>query len=157
MITKYESLVSVGAILALVLGIIGGIVSSILGSAIGFVGYILIYVGIGKIIEKVKAGYYPSVQQQLIQQIGQGILKSNGNAYITLLSQVQGTITSVTLNNQSAISITPQTLNIGKNDIIVNFDGIVNSLVAGYTYTITLTISVGNNIITAYANVIYQP
>lgn len=140
---------------------VGGILVAIPIDIISFIGYILSYIGLGRVIDKVRSGFSPmgygvAYQQAPVQQVGQGTIRSDGNAYITLSSQVQGTIVSAVLNNMPARSINPSMLNMGINNVVINFGSVVG-LTPGYTYTITLTINTGANVITVYANVVYQP
>ena len=129
---------------------IGGILVII----IPFVGYILTYSGLGKIIERPLA---PPSQPQ-IYQVGQGTIGGDGSAKITLYSNTQAVIMSARIEGTTLASanINPAVLQPGQNEITIKFDN-VSSLTPGGNYLITLFIKIGENIIEIKAVAIYQP
>lgn len=137
----------------------GGILMIIpIFSLLPLIGFILSYIGLGNVINKVKSGYYTiTTSQPLIQQEGIATIKSDGTVITILISQVQGIIRTAILNNQSAISINPSVLNVGRNEIMIDFNGVVQNLVAGNKYVISLSVDIGGNIITIYLDAVYQP
>lgn len=174
---------------------IGGILAAIPFDLISFIGYILAYLGLGKIINMVSMGGYPmqggyqvppsyppySYPQQYqpqnpqqpvyppytssptypqkpqFYQVGQGVIRSNGYAQLTLYASTQGTLVSASIQSPSlpASYINPITLNPGNNEVTIYF-GNVSSLQLGQQYSIIITINSGGNIVTVNAIATYQ-
>jgi len=150
---------------------IGGILVAIIVTA--FIGYILAYVSLGGILDKLKSGsfvpsptysqpgtQYPGTQPTFSQpsniyQIGTGNLKANGEAYVAIYSPTPIQIVSAEIVGTSMISssITPNLLSPGSNNVTINF-GTITGLLPNNTYTIKLTLANGQTIDTIVA---YQP
>ncbi|BFH74799.1 DUF973 family protein [Sulfurisphaera javensis] len=146
---------------------------------ISFIGYMFAYYGLSKIINKLSLTNYPtpimaqnpvqliqqpSYGQQLQQtyvnqfsQIGQGVIKSNGYAQLTLYSPTTAVIASAQIQGTSLVSnnINPVFLNPGNNDIVINFGNLPN-LIKGNQYIITLYISTNGNLTTINSIAYYQ-
>ena len=141
---------------------IGGILAAIPIGIISFVGYIIVYVGLGKIKPM------PTIQPQIplsqpsyppqIYQVGQGIIRGDGNARVSLYSATQATVLSARIEGTTLASanINPAVLQPGQNEITIKFDN-VSSLTPGGSYMITIVVNVGGNISEIKANAIYQP
>ncbi|MCI2415153.1 MAG: DUF973 family protein [Candidatus Aramenus sp.] len=139
-------LYEVGSIYQDTLTEVGGIVSIF----VGFIGAILVYVGLGKVLQKLSA--YATAGPTVTAQ---SVIRGNGIATLTFYSQYQGTILSVQIlgtNYITAVAM-PSTVAVGNNAITVNFNGPV-SLSSGMTYTVRVNLSNG-----AYIDVqaVYTP
>ncbi|WP_236749101.1 DUF973 family protein [Acidianus manzaensis] len=156
---------------------IGGILAAIPFDLISFIGYIISYIGIGKIINMVSSGTYvanPSYQAGYSQpysqypqqypsqapqfyQVGQGIIRSNGYAQLAIYASTPASIISANIQGTPLTSsnINPNMLNQGNNYLNIFF-GNTSSLQIGGQYTITITINSGGNIITINAIATYQ-
>ncbi|AKA74574.1 DUF973 family protein [Saccharolobus solfataricus] len=149
-----EGTVKIGGILVLV--------GSIIADLLSFIGFLLIYIGLGKIKPQQTLGMQqPYVSQPMVPQvyqIGQGVIRSNGYAYISLYSSAPANIISAKIEGTNIISttITPITLQTGNNEVTIFF-GNVQSLAPNTTYIITLTINIGGNIINISTVASYQP
>nr|WP_256202732.1 DUF973 family protein [Sulfuracidifex tepidarius] len=123
---------------------IGGILVATL--ILGFIGLIMVYVGLGEVQKNVGTyGYTPQSGQSQLYQVGVGTLK-DGVATFTVYSSQQLMIYSASLlgTQYYTNSVTPNTLNPGNNNVMVNF-GNVSGLTQG-PYTIRLTLSNGQNL-----------
>lgn len=110
---------------------VAGILVAIPLPIIPFIGYILSYVGLGRITENLK------LEEPLISQTEQGIIKG-GKAYISLSSNVRGKIKSAQVEGQLVKSIIPEIITPGDNNLVIDLSNL--SLVLGKTYVIILTI-----------------
>ncbi|MEM3204256.1 MAG: DUF973 family protein [Saccharolobus sp.] len=153
--------------------VIGNILSiipylDIMGAILVFIGYILVYSGLGSVITMLsKTSPQPYMQQSTLStqippqpsaplsQIGTGKLSSNGIAEVTIYSQVAVQILSAAIlgTNNITSDIFPAQLNIGYNNVKINFK-VSLSLVAGNLYIIQLLLSNGQTLNTV---VTYQP
>ncbi|QXJ34976.1 DUF973 family protein [Saccharolobus shibatae] len=135
---------------------IGGILIIIPIDILNFVGFILAYVGLGRVRPLPTPTQQPSVPQ--VYQVGQGTIRNNGYAYVTLYSSTPATIISAKIEGANIMSsaINPTVLQIGNNEVTIFF-GNVQSLAPNTTYIITLTINIGGNIINISTAVVYQP
>ncbi|ACP44796.1 Protein of unknown function DUF973 [Sulfolobus islandicus Y.G.57.14] len=135
---------------------IGGILIVIPIDLINFVGFILAYVGLGKVRPLPTVAQQPLVPQ--VYQVGQGTIRNNGYAYITLYSSTPASIISAKIEGANIMSsaINPTVLQIGNNEVTIFF-GNVQSLAPNTTYIITLTINIGGNIINISTTAVYQP
>ena len=167
-----ESTTKIGSILLLI-GIVLDFLlllpsdASILAAAIIFVSLILIYVGLGKInpmrpimqpAPLFQQTYQPpTIQQPTIQQpssipqttpqiyqVGQGVIRGDGLAFITLYTSAQAMITSVRVEGvtMNAVMVNPVILQPGQNAIVIKFDN-VSQLIPGNSYTIVIGLKVG--------------
>ncbi|ACP37377.1 Protein of unknown function DUF973 [Sulfolobus islandicus M.14.25] len=135
---------------------IGGILIVIPIDLINFVGFILAYVGLGKVRPLPTVAQQPLVPQ--VYQVGQGTIRNNGYAYITLYSSTPASIISAKIEGANIMSsaVNPTVLQIGNNEVTIFF-GNVQSLAPNTTYIITLTINIGGNIINISTSAVYQP
>jgi len=147
----------------------GGILVAIIITA--FIGYILAYVSLGNIINRLKSGsmatstfptYGQSTMQQPmtsqpgnIYQIGTGNLNAYGEAHIVIYTPSPIQIISAEIVGTSMISssITPNLLSSGSNNVTINF-GTITGLLPNNTYTIQLTLGNGQTIDTIVS---YKP
>lgn len=165
---------------------IGGIL--IMTLIIDFIGYILAYVGLGEIIrsggvpiQQYPQPYYqqpypqqpyqpypqpyqqqPTMPSQAPSQVGQGIIRNNGYAQVTLYSPTQASITSAFLiaggSQIPAISITPSSLFAGNNEVTFYFGNNIPPLQSGQNYQIVINLNTQSGTVTQIvANVTYQP
>ncbi|MBB5255056.1 DUF973 family protein [Sulfurisphaera ohwakuensis] len=154
---------------------VGGIlvVLSIITDLLGFIGYILVYVGLGRVVNNLPITtsapmqtYYPpttpipqpSTQAVQIYQVGQGVLRSDGYAQFTLYTTTQTTIVSASIEgtNLQATYINPIILQAGNNNITAYF-GNISNLTPGTTYIINLTINAQGNMMNIKVTIVYQP
>ncbi|QIW23943.1 DUF973 family protein [Sulfolobus sp. S-194] len=154
---------------------VGGIlvVLSIITDLLGFIGYILVYVGLGKIVNNLPIStsapmqtYYPPAtpmpqlgpQALQVYQVGQGVLRSDGYAQFTLYTTTQTTIVSASIEgtNLQATYINPIILQAGNNNITAYF-GNISNLTPGVTYMINLAINAQGNMMNIKVVVVYQP
>ncbi|QXJ31985.1 DUF973 family protein [Saccharolobus shibatae] len=135
---------------------IGGILIIIPIDILNFIGFILAYVGLGRVRPLPTPTQQPSVPQ--VYQVGQGTIRNNGYAYVTLYSSTPATIISAKIEGANIMSsaINPTVLQIGNNEVTIFF-GNVQSLAPNTTYIITLTINIGGNIINISTAAVYQP
>lgn len=143
-------------ILGGIIALIGGILIVIPIDLLNFVGFILAYVGLGKVRPLPTVAQQPLVPQ--VYQVGQGTIRNNGYAYITLYSSTPASIISAKIEGANIMSsaINPTVLQIGNNEVTIFF-GNVQSLAPNTTYIITLTINIGGNIINISTTAVYQP
>ena len=157
---------------------IGGILAAIPIGIVSFIGLILVYIGLGKIkpmgtvMPPVQPGYPPysinpmgpSMPQtqpnypQQIYQVGQGIIRGNGYAQISLYSSSQATILSARIEGTtlSSVYVNPVVLQPGQNELTIQFSN-VSSLTPGSNYLITLVVNIGGNVSEVKAVAVYQP
>mgnify|MGYP001770670386 CR=1 FL=1 len=138
----------------------GGILSIILG----FIGYILVYIGLGSVMRNMSSGspqpYYTPQQpyaQAQVYQVGQGVLRPDGYASFTLYSPYQAKIVGGYIEGYgiSATNFTPDVLSPGTNNVTAYF-GNVGALQHGVTYVIVLTVEVQGSTTYVRVNVAYQ-
>ena len=138
----------------------GGILSIFLG----FIGYILVYIGLGSVIRNLSSGYpqpYYAPQQSYgqaqVYQVGQGVLRPDGYASFTLYSPYQATIVGGYIEGLgiSAASFAPNVLFPGNNSVTAYF-GNVGALQRGVTYVIVLTVNVQGSTTYVRVNATYQ-
>ena len=167
---KYnESLVNAGAILNII-------------PIVSIPGTLITAVGLTRVINKAKSSQIiiaqplqpfsptnvsqPIAQQsqplspinipQLVNQIGLGVIKDNGEISLTLYSQVQGTIILAKIEGTSYFSVLSIPLQVGYNNVIINM-GMKLNLVKSAIYKITLVISTPSATIPITVDVIYNP
>ncbi|QXJ35462.1 DUF973 family protein [Saccharolobus shibatae] len=131
---------------------IGGILSAIPLYILPFIGYIISYVGLGNIKQRLTQ---PAYTQPIVYQLGQGTLDRNGYAKFQLYSSTNATIVSAIIegtNIQTSVAIPLQP---GNNAIVIYF-GNVSSLTLGGIYTINLTINIMGNIQNVKVVIAYQ-
>ncbi|QGA54032.1 DUF973 family protein [Sulfolobus sp. E5-1-F] len=135
---------------------IGGILIAIPIDLLNFIGFILVYVGLGRVRPSPMVTQQPLVPQ--VYQVGQGIIRNNGYAYITLYSSSPASVISAKIEGANIMSsaINPTVLQIGNNEVTIFF-GNVQSLAPNTTYIITLTLNIGGNIINISTAAVYQP
>jgi hypothetical protein len=116
----------------------------------------LAYVGLGKVRPLPTVAQQPLVPQ--VYQVGQGTIRNNGYAYITLYSSTSASIISAKIEGANIMSSTiyPTVLQIGNNQVTIFF-GNVQSLASNTNYIITLTINIGGNTINISTTAVYQP
>ena len=131
-------------------------------------GYILTYLGLGKIGQVVtqssldwkkatgKGVVITLSSQPQIYQVGQGIIKSNGAATITLYSPTQATILSARIEGTkiTSVNINPIVLQPGHNNVTIQFND-VSSLVPYTNYNIILVVNIGGKIAEVRATASY--
>jgi len=134
---------------------------------IPFIGYILTYSGLGKIktmaLPPSSPSYFQTQPTQTnyppqIYQVGQGIIRGNGYAQISLYSSTQATIVSARIDGTglSSVNVNPVVLQPGQNEVTIQFNN-VSSLTPGSNYIITLVVNVGGNISEVKVTAVYQP
>ena len=91
-----------------------------------------------------------------IYQVGQGIIRGNGIAQISLYPSTQATIVSAKIEGTSlsSFNVNPIVLQPGQNEIQFND---VSSLTSGSNYLITLVVNIGGNITEIRVTAVYQP
>ena len=138
----------------------GGILSIVLG----FIGYIMVYVGLGNVMRNLSSGSpqpYSTPQQPYAQaqvyQVGQGVLRPDGYASFTLYSPYQAKIVGGYIEGYgiSATNFTPDVLSPGTNNVTAYF-GNVGALQHGVTYVVVLTLDVQGSTTYVRVNVVYQ-
>ena len=148
---KYnENLVNIGAILSII-------------PVISILGTLITALGLTKVVNRVKISQMLIAQQvspinvsQLIQQVGLGVIKDNGEIFLTLYSQIQGAIVSVKIEGTPYFSTLSIPLQIGNNNIVINLGTTLN-LVKSYIYKIILSVSTSSGIISITTDTIYNP
>ena len=150
------------------------------------IAFILLYIGLGKIYliktpmpptqptypmnnmnpvttsaSPVQPSYSQLPQTQpspQIYQVGQGIIRGNGFAQVSLYSTTHATILSARIDGTtlSSVNVNPVVLQPGKNDLTIWFSN-TNSLIPNANYFITLVIDIGGNISGIRAAAVYQP
>ena len=144
-----ESLVKIGGILVIFIPLIG---------------YILTYYGLGKIsyvtghssLTNIITRTITLPSQPQIYQVGQGTIRSNGIAKITLYSPTQATILSAKIDGTklTSVNISPAVLPSGHTEVTIQFNDI-SSLIPYTIYQITLTVNIGGNITEIKTNASY--
>jgi len=144
-----ESLVKIGGILVIFIPLIG---------------YILTYYGLGKIsyitghssLRNIITRTITLPSQPQIYQVGQGIIRDNGAARITLYSPTQATILSAKIDGTklTSVNISPNVLQPGHTDVTIQFNDI-SSLIPYTIYDITLTVNMGGKTTEIKANASY--
>jgi len=129
---------------------IGGILIII----IPFIGYIIAYTGLGNVT--VPPPTPPS--QPAIYQVGQGTIRGDGSAKITLYSNTQATLLSARIEGTTitSVNINPVVIQQGQNEITIQFSD-VSSLTPNLNYLITLVANIGGNVTEVKAVAVYQP
>jgi len=148
---------------------IGGILVAIPISIISFIGFILAYIGLGNVkpmgtvAPYVQPNYSPMGIQTIqpayqIYQVGQGIIRGNGYAKISLYSSSQATLLSARIEGTTSTSVyvNPIVLQPGYNEVAIQFNN-VSSLTPGSNYLVTLVVNIGGNVSEVKATAIYQP
>jgi len=140
---------------------VGGILAAIPIGIVSFIGYILVYVGLGKI--RPMPAFQPIPLSQpgyasQIYQVGQGIIRGDGYAHIYLYSNTQAVVTSARIEgtNLTSFNINPAVLMPGQNEITIKFDN-VYQLVPGTNYVIVIAVNIGGNMSEVRASAVYQP
>ena len=148
---------------------VGGILIIIPG--INFVGWILLYISIDDVVNKIRGGFMPSqpgyqqpyqpyspqpsyqTPQQFVSvyQTGNGQLTEDGRALFSLYSTAQMQILSASIDNTTIVvgpdKIIPQTLIQGNNNVTIQFPPLTNlGFIKQNVYTITLTLANGQSI-----------
>ena len=138
----------------------GGILSIVLG----FIGYILVYVGLGNVMRNLSSSSpqpYSTPQQPYAQaqvyQVGQGVLRPDGYASFTLYSPYQAKIVGGYIEGYgiSATYFTPNVLSPGTNNVTAYF-GNVGALQRGVAYVVVLTLDVQGSTTYVRVSVAYQ-
>jgi Protein of unknown function (DUF973). len=138
---------------------IGGILAAIPIGFISFVGFIVTYLGLGEVNSRLTTipaqlpqapqtqTTQPVPQQILVYQVGNGVLRGN-IATLTLNSSGQVTIIGVTIEglNQSAMTIQPNVLMRGDNQITVTFPPLPPSP-QGMQYRLRIGLADGSSIL----------
>ena len=173
-----EGTTKIGGILVAIPVIWGMILLAIPVLFVSFIGYILVYIGLGKIKPMAmvalpaQPGYAPNSINPMctpmpptqpnyppqIYQEGQGIIRGNGYAQVSLYSTTQATILSARIEGTtlSSVNINPVVLQPGQNEVTIQF-GNVSSLTPSTTYLITLVVNIGENMSEVKATAVYQP
>jgi len=147
---------------------IGVVIAIVMFASIfSIIAFILIYKSLNR-MKSMSAFTLPSFQQTYqslpvtqqpltqIYQVGQGIIRGDGTAYITLYSSTQATIITTRVEG-IALNITmmnPVILQPGQNPIIIKFDNVFQ-LIPGNSYTILFTLMIGMNKIEVKAMATY--
>lgn len=136
-------------------------------------GFILVYLGLRRVhgpppqqVQPKQQARQPVTQQTpfalqtqpvpQIYQVGQGTIRGNGIADISLYSNVQAVVLSARIEGTTFASANQVVLQPGTNSFSIKFNNIPQ-LVPGNTYLITLVINVGGNIMELKATAVYQP
>lgn len=164
---------SIGGIV-LILGVIIFIFKLEYGGLLAFIGLIITYIGLGKLsaMKKLVTAPPPTQASSTPSETTSstnvssssptpniithgGILRSNGEAFIAVSSDIEEEIlSSIILNTDySTNEITPKKLSKGYNSIKINFNTNLQQLTLGNTYTIRLISANGRNI---DINVVFQ-
>ncbi|ACP44636.1 Protein of unknown function DUF973 [Sulfolobus islandicus Y.G.57.14] len=164
---------SIGGIV-LILGVIIFIFKLEYGGLLAFIGLIITYIGLGNLSAMKKlvtappstqASSTPSETTSSTNVSSSsptpniithgGILRSNGEAFVAVSSDIEEEIlSSIILNTDySTNEITPKKLSKGYNSIKINFNTNLQQLTLGNTYTIRLISANGRNI---DINVVFQ-
>ncbi|MFP3233665.1 MAG: DUF973 family protein [Sulfolobaceae archaeon] len=129
---------------------------------LGVIGFIVLYLGLGSVLNSLKSGTFPGVttgatvipSQAGVYQQGQGTIRG-GIAYITLYATAPVGISYASIQGTNyyatQFSISPQQLMQGINQVVINFGNI--SLTPGMQYTIIIGLSNGTAV---YATVVAQ-
>jgi len=147
--TYEQSLVKIGGILVIFIPLIGYILTFF---GLGKVSYITGHSSLTNIITRTIT--LPSQPQ--IYQVGQGTIRDNGTAKITLYSPTQATILSAKIDGTTitSVNISPNVLPPGHTEVTVQFNDI-SSLIPYNVYEITLTVNMGGKITEIKANASY--
>ena len=166
-------------IIGTVLSLIPSSATVLIGALISFISLILIYVGLGGIkpmsaimsptplpqstYQPPTAIQLPTVPQTLptspqVYQVGQGVIRADGSAFITLYTSTQAIITSVRVEGikMNAVMVNPVVLQPGQNAIVIKFDN-ASQLAPGNSYVITIDMNVGGNLVEIKAVANYYP
>ncbi|ACP37239.1 DUF973 family protein [Saccharolobus islandicus] len=164
---------SIGGIV-LILGVIIFIFKLEYGGLLAFIGLIITYIGLGNLsaMKKLVTAPPPTQASSTPSETTSstnvssssptpniithgGILRSNGEAFIAVSSDIEEEIlSSIILNTDySTNEITPKKLSKGYNSIKINFNTNLQQLTLGNTYTIRLISANGRNI---DINVVFQ-
>ncbi|ADB86158.1 DUF973 family protein [Saccharolobus islandicus] len=164
---------SIGGIV-LILGVIIFIFKLEYGGLLAFIGLIITYIGLGNLSAMKKLVTAPpptqasSTRSETTSSTNVssssptpniithgGILRSNGEAFVAVSSDIEEEIlSSIILNTDySTNEITPKKLSKGYNSIKINFNTNLQQLTLGNTYTIRLISANGRNI---DINVVFQ-
>ena len=137
---------------------LGGIFIVIPFGVFSFIGFILVYAGLGKIKKTIEINQPVLTSAQQIYQIGKGTIKKDGQASISLYTPEQARITSARIKEimLTSVSIIPDTLHQGQNEVIVKFAD-TSLLTPSSTYTVTFSINMGRNKTKVDTLVVYQP
>jgi len=146
---------------------ISGFISAVPISVISFIGYIMIYIGLGKMkmlsppkdtsphnnqTQNDTSQSFNQLSNQTtnppVYQIGQGILKNDGSVHISLYSSTEAIITSAKIDNMLLETdvIEPRILQPGQNEIMLKFVS-PTSLTYDKIHKIILEINVNGEII----------
>jgi len=100
----------------------------------------------------------PTQPSPQIYQVGQGIIRGNGYAQVSLYSSSQVIVLSARIDGTtlSSVNVNPVVLQPGKNDLTIWFNN-TNSLIPNANYFITLVIDIGGNISGIRTAAVYQP
>jgi len=138
---------------------------------LGFIGWILLYISIDDVVNKIRGGFMPpqpgyqqpyqpyspqpsyQTPQQFVSvyQTGNGQLTEDGRAVFSLYSTAQIQILSASIDNTTIAvapdKIMPQTLIQGNNNVTIQFPPLANlGFIKQNVYTITLTLANGQSI-----------
>ena len=173
-VTGSDAIISIGGIIALLAAVILFIAGLLIGLSIynvgsfysndmlkiggiliiiplvSFIGWILTYIASDELSTRLMGGFVPPAPLPpttlQVYQVGQGIIKADGTAVITLYSSTSLMITSVSIDGTSYVNnqITPPILNPGYNTVTIKFPPIIGS--PGNNYTLTIYFSNGQSI-----------
>ena len=164
---------SIGGVV-LILGVIIFIFKLEYGGLLAFIGLIITYIGLGNLsaMKKLVTAPPPTQASSTPSETTSstnvssssptpniithgGILRSNGEAFVAVSSDIEEEIlSSIILNTDySTNEITPKKLSKGYNSIKINFNTNLQQLTLGNTYTIRLISANGRNI---DINVVFQ-
>ncbi len=164
---------SIGGIV-LILGVIIFIFKLEYGGLLAFIGLIITYIGLGNLsaMKKLVTAPPPTQASSTPSETTSstnvssssptpniithgGILRSNGEAFVAVSSDIEEEIlSSIILNTDySTNEITPKKLSKGYNSVKINFNTNLQQLTLGNTYTIRLISANGRNI---DINVVFQ-
>lgn len=172
-----SALVGLGVLLELVAGVLIGLaiynvgrfynddlmwISGILIMipVVNFVGWLILYIEIDSVINRItgiapqppyQQPSYITPTQPMVYQTGLGQLTGDGKATLTLYSNAQVQLVSASIDNTSIYvssdKISPQMLNVGTNNVIIQFPPLTSyGFIKQNTYTITITLSTGQAI-----------
>jgi len=176
-----EGITKVAGILEVIGGIVNVITTPLLDLLfiiIFSIAFILLYIGLGKIysagipMSPTQSTYpinnenpvttstpqtQPNYSPQ-IYQVGQGIIRGNGYAQVSLYSSSQATVLSARIDGTtlSSVNVNPVVLQPGQNEVTIWFNN-TSSLIPNANYFITLVIDIGGNISGIRTVAVYQP
>lgn len=120
---------------------------------VSIIGFIVTAIGLNKIMSK---PLNITVSNNQVEEIGQGVIRSNGYIYLTLYSRIYGTITSAKIEGTPYAIMLSIPLFLGVNNVVINM-GTSLFLTPSQQYKVTLVIASGYSTFTETLKAIYIP